>query len=307
MKHTLSIFLFLAGGLAMGTGAEQTPPVPPPSLPASPVSIFRMLLTTNEAGRTQWLAAKMPEQRRFLEGKIVEYSNLSAEEREKRLQSLQLRWYLPRLMKLPPDERDARLAFISEPVRSLLKSKLEIWDKMPAELQKDLLDNEQAIAIFMYAGVGSASDGVFQALSAERQEELRRQFEDLNKLPDNRRAKILLNFKRFFEMPLTEQNKTLQKLQPTDAAKVKQTLATFEILPPPLRGQALDGFQKFSGLSPEDRAAFLKSAERWQSMSNAEKAKLRLMVLKLQSVQAIPPPMPPMPPPTRPNLAGKSH
>jgi len=314
MKRAWLIYSILGFSFVMARGAEN-PPVPPLSQPMSPVTIFRVMLATNEAARAQWLAAKSPEQRRVLEGKIAEYAALAPAEREQRLQSLQLRWQLPRLMKLPVAEREPRLALIAEPIRSVLKTKLEIWDKMPADLQKDLLDNEQAIDIFMYAGVGSASGGVFHALSAQRQEELRQQFEELNKLPESRRAQILFNFRRFFEMPLTEQDKTLQKIQPPNAMMVRQTIDTFKILPPPLqdkalqesfRNKALEGFEKYSRLSPEDRAAFLKSAERWQSMNEAERDKWRRMVIKLRSVNAIPPPMPPMPPKSTPSLAGKN-
>src|SRR5688500_3995213 len=130
MKQVLFQFCFI--GLAAfcvsaqpGPGATGTLPYPP--MPSSPVAVFRMLLATNESGRAQWIAKWKPTRREYLEGKIAEFANLSAVEREARLQTLQLRWYLPQLMKMGSAERAARLATIAEPDRTVLASKLKAW------------------------------------------------------------------------------------------------------------------------------------------------------------------------------------
>jgi hypothetical protein len=281
--------------------ADAQPPSPTglpaalfPPLPQSPVAVFRMLLATNELGRTQWITKWKPTQRAYLENKIAEFTNLSPDEREARLQTLQLRWYLPPLMTMDYAERANRLASIPQPERALLESKLRTWDIQPPQIKKDLLDNQQVIGIFMFPGASGASSNVLRGLSLERQDELRRQLEKLNQLPDERRTRTLANFQQYFQLTPAEKNKALDKLTVRERAQMQQTLAPLEILPPSLRQQALMGFRKFAELTPPDRAAFLQSAERWQNMSEAERAKWRRTTAQLQKMRVLIPP-PPMP------------
>src|SRR5947207_4469637 len=116
MKRALIHFCFVALSLC---GAVAQPPAPKaqlpyPPLPSSPVAIFRMLLATNEDGRAQWITKWKPTQRQYLEDKVAEFTKLSASERELRLQTLELHWYLPKLMKMSFAERAARLATMTE-------------------------------------------------------------------------------------------------------------------------------------------------------------------------------------------------
>jgi len=106
---------------------------------------------------------------------------------------------------------------------------------------------------------------------------------------------VLADFKLYFEFSAAEKIKALKRLSGTEQARLQQTIAPFEILPPPVRQQALDGLKKFSGLSLADRAAFLQSAERWQKMSEAEREKWRQKAAQMQKARALLPP-PPMPP-----------
>src|SRR5215203_2239886 len=101
MKTALLQLWFL--GLALCHAGAQPPEIPAPGLPfpplpQSPVAVFRMLLATNEEGRTQWITKWKPAQRQYLESKVAEFTKLTANEREVRLQTLELRWYLPQLM-----------------------------------------------------------------------------------------------------------------------------------------------------------------------------------------------------------------
>lgn len=269
--------------------------LPYPPMPASPVAVFRMLLATNEEGRTQWIAKWKPAQRGVLEGKIAEFKKLSPAEREIRLQTLELRWYLPQLMMMNFAERTARLATIPEPERTLLTSKLKTWDIQPPEIKEDLMEYQQVIGVVMFPSAGSTNDNVLRGLPRERQEELNRQFEHLNALPDERRERVLADFQRYFEFSPGEKIKAMKRLTETQQVQLQQRLAPFEILPPAVRQQALAGFNKFAELSPPERAAFLQSAERWQKMNEAEREKWRQLAARLQKARALIPP-PPMPP-----------
>lgn len=299
MKRALFQLCFL--GLALSCASAQPPlpsatgTLPYPPLPSSPVAIFRMLLATNETGRSQWIAKWKPAQREYLEGKIAEFTKLSADERETRLQTLQLRWYLPQLMKMGFAQRTAQLTNIVEPDRTLLASKFKTWDILVPQVKQDLLDHQEVIGIVMFPG--SAGESALRALPPERQEEIRQQFERLKQLPADRYERVLANFKEYFEFTPAEKTKTLKQLTVTERQQMQQTLAPFEILPPPLRRQALVGFKKFSELSAIERAAFLQSAERWQKMSEAEREKWRQMSARAQkAARTLQPPSPPMPP-----------
>jgi len=286
MNPRLIIFIFAA--LAVVAQAQETAAVrlPMPPVGSSPVALFRLLLTTNDTGREQFLATRTVEQRRYLEGKISEFTELTVDERERRLQVLQLRWYLPQLMRMTPAERTARLALIPEPDRKLIKSKLDRFTIMPPTMQKDLLENQQAIALVASAGQHLASKG---PLSPEMEQRVQR----LNSLPAEKREQIYANYDRFFDLPGAEQSKALQRLTASERAQMERTLTTFANLPPGERAQAVAGFRKFAELSPLDRAAFLKTAERWQAMTETERENWRKLVERFRS--AVTAPLPPMP------------
>lgn len=287
-RFALQLVLLL---LAFGAGRAQ--PVPLPPLAASPVTIFRMLLETNEAGRNQWLALNKPAQRQYLEGKVAEYAALAPEERAARLQALQLRWHLPQLMKMPPADRAARLAQIPPADRALLEGKLRVWTILPPSIRQDLLQNQLAISVFVAAKQGGTNDASLTGLSPAKRQELAEQSQRLNDLPEARRLQAIVNYEKFFEMPAQQQSQALRKLTPVETAQMQQTLTSFNHLSSEQRQQALAGFRKFSELSVADRAAFLQTAERWQAMTDLERDNWRKMVVRLRGAGAIPPPMPP--------------
>lgn len=296
MKRTLQICLLGVALCGASRAAEQIsagalPPLPP--VPPSPVQTFRILLATNETGRGQWLALRNPEQRQYLESKIKEYESIPAAAREERLQTLQLRWYLPLLMKMKSADRARQLARIPQPDRALLEGKLRTWDILPPQLRNDILENEKAISVFLPGAQSGANDSVLRAMSPERREELQRQFEHLNELPKVRREQILAHFQKFFELKPDEKSQALRQLTPADRQQMQQTLATFDGLPKEQRDQAVAGFKKFADLSPADRAAFLKTAAQWQTMNEADRERWRQIVTRLQKAHIMPPP--PMP------------
>ena len=70
---------------------------------------------------------------------------------------------------------------------------------------------------------------------------------------------------------------------------MEKTLQTYASLSPGQRLQCIRSFEKFAGMSLEDRQAFLKNAERWILMTPAERESWRTLV-KFAPMQ---PPMPP--------------
>jgi hypothetical protein len=291
MKQLLQIF-FVAGGVAFSAAAADADrkPVPPKTFPASPVALFRMLLMTNAAGREQWLAQKSPQQRDYIAAKIQEFETLAPAERENRLQTLQLRWVMPLLMKMTLVERTERLATLPAEERALIEKQFpRTWDILPPPVRQDVLENQMALGYFI---PGSGSSNVWTAMTAAQREELQRQFENLDKMPPVRRNQAMERFKQFVERPSAEKDKALDRLTASERTQMEQTLTKFDNLPAGQREQALAGFRKFAELSPADRAAFLKSAQQWQKMSAADRERWRKIVVTLQAAKIIKPPSP---------------
>ena len=126
------------------------PPAPPPPGPPlpfarSPISFFRELLAMNPAERIQALTNRTPELRTQILAKVREYESLKPDERELRLRVTELRWYLRPLMTAPATNRAAQLAMIPEPDRELVEDRLQEWDKLPPDVQKELLGIEPTL------------------------------------------------------------------------------------------------------------------------------------------------------------------
>lgn len=300
MKRALQFFLMLA--LCASAGAAEPaqagpavllPPLPP--LTASPIQTFRMLLATNSAGRELWLAQRRPAHRQVVESKIKEYESLSAAEREERLQTLQLRWYLPLLMKMTATERAQQLARFPQPDRAVLEYKLASWIILPPPVQKEILEHQEMINVFLPAQQGGASESALRSLPATRQKELAEQFERWNALPPAQRERILGSVQKYFVLTAAEKSKVAAQFAKASPPPMPQPLTAFSSLPPEQRQQAMDGFKKFAELPPAERAAFLKTAERWKTMTEGERESWRQMVVRLQKAKALTPPMPPLP------------
>jgi hypothetical protein len=296
------LFLGLTASLLAGPAAWAQPlpaaaperksaPGLPPSLPPlspSPLDYFRQILAMSAPDREKLLAGKAPAQRQSLEAKLREYEALAPEEREARLRALQLRWYLLPLMKMPPGNRPERLAAIPESDRKLIVERLGLWDKLPEDLQKEVLENEAIIRFFYPAGKGS--DGTNVPPPSPQQQEQMARIARWQALSESKRDRIYEQFQKFFELDPQQKARTLDALTEAERRQMEKTLQVFEKLPKEQRDRCLSGFRKFADLSLEERQEFLKNAERWQQMSAAERQVWRRIVARVASP---PPPLPP--------------
>src|SRR5437660_528901 len=110
------------------------PPLPPPHQP--PIS-FRQVLLMDAAEREKFLATRSSWQREVLQEKLREYQSLPLLEREARLCTLGLRQYLRPLMEAPLSNRVERIAVVPQPDRKLVEERLQFWDKLAPEVQRE--------------------------------------------------------------------------------------------------------------------------------------------------------------------------
>jgi len=261
----------LALASKLPTASSPIPPLPPTR---SPISFFRELLAMDPPRREQALTNRPPEVRKMILDKIHEYESLSPGERELRLQVTELRWYLRPLMSIPATNRIAQLAMVPESHRELVAARLEEWDQLSPEMQRELLANEATIRYL--TEIKGPPDG-------QRQQTL----DQWSSMSEEQRRRILEHFRKFFELTVQEKQKLLGSLPALERGQIEKALRTFDNLPPEERDQCIQSFAKFAGLSPAERQQFLKSAERWKLMTPSQRAAWRAVV------RTLPPPLPP--------------
>jgi Protein of unknown function (DUF3106) len=268
------------------TNVSQSSASPPLPLGKSPVDVFRDLLAQTPNERAEFLAKRTPESQKLILAKLHEYESLSPEERTLRLEVTELRWYLLPLMKIPTAERGQRLAMIPAGPRKLVEPRLERWDKLPPDAQKQVLENEDILRYYLecaarnHAGFAPAA-------------------------PADDRA-INYNLEQFFNFTLKERRDILHTLSESERRQIENSLETFNKLAPALRSQCIRSFGRFASMSAQEKQQFLKNAQQWEAMSPSERQSWKDLVYKLSRLPPIPPGLgfPPLPPTLVPSAAG---
>jgi hypothetical protein len=274
----------VAPGLSTAAGKQSISPLIPPQ-PQSPVVFFRQLLAMSPAERFQSLTNRTPEARSRILAKVREYQALDPDERELRLRSTDLRWYLTPLFRLAPADRQARLDQVPGELRDLVNARLAEWDALPSGLQQEFLENDKTLHYFAHVDATNNT-----ALDPEHQ-------------------KIADQFNQIFDLSPEEKSQCLATLSDAERAQMEKTLQSFEKLPAQQRSICVRNYARFAGMSPAERADFLKNAERWSQMSPKERQTWRDLVLHVPEWPPLPTVVPanlmpphPTPKPTRPNI-----
>jgi len=238
----------------------------------SPVSFFRELLAMTPSERQHALRNRPPEKQQLILAKVEEYEAMPPDDRELRLQTTELRWYLVPLLSLPEAGRAAVLDKIPAAMRKLVENRLAQWQVLPPSLQERIREDDKNLQHYLQLA-GS-------------------QPEMLNLYPPDLRKELEARVRRvnqFFELTSEEKEKALATLSEPERRQMEAALRDYEKLPSPQRAQCLRAFSKFAGLSAGDRWQFLVNAQRWQAMTPAERQQWRDLV------RAVPqsPPLPP--------------
>ncbi len=311
MNHRQQLFWLLAlalvgPGLHLSLNAQ--PVTVPPPLPAfkSPVDTFRELLGMTTEQRKQALADRSAETQQRLLVKLREYQALTPEARELRLRATDLRWWLLPLMGQPASNRVAQLEAVPADLRKLVDDRLEQWDLLPPDLQKNLLEIEETARLEALTVVRREQS--LASLSPERRVALEAGLARWRALTEHERRTTCEQFDGYFNLTPREQQKVLSTFSEAERRQMEHTLRAFEQLPLDTRRACVRGFEKFANLSPADRQQFLKNAERWQQMSLAEREAWRNLVrtapdwppLPPGFGETLPPPLPGSPLPRNP-------
>jgi len=300
-----------------GTGLHvqgQTPPAPTkpvpglpplPSAAKSPIDYFRDLLTAKPEEREKLLAGKTPEHRKVLENSLRSYEALTAEERELRLRTMDLRYHLTIMLRTAPSNRTDRIKLIPERERPLIEDRLKIWDGLSPEDQKEALESERMIRVV--TAVGSSSPHKEIALTGASSNQVRQIEQQLVRwqtLPEARRQQAQRNFTALFELTEAEKAKSSPAVNLSDdeRALMQKSLDRFQKLSPLQRNQCVRAFERLAALTPAERRQFLASAQEWQKMKPEDREAWRKLVSKVRQFPPLPPGygLPPLPPKMRP-------
>ncbi len=267
---------------------ESASSKPLPALPGSksPAETWRELLAMNPAERRQALANRTEPQRKYLESRLPEYEAMPPEEREARLQQMDLTFHLGVLMPMAPADRAERLAIVPPTLRPLIEERLRQWDLLPASMKDAVLEYETTANYFVRSRPSLPGGSPPTTDVSPRQ----------NSRAGESTGKAVETFSQFFGLSPKEQQKTLEILPPGERDEIERALKVFEELPPEQRRMCIESFVKLKRMSREEVNQFLKNAARWQAMSPRERETWRSLI------KILPPPSldaaPPLPPAT---------
>src|SRR3954467_7118574 len=297
---SLAGFLTSLPSAVRGSEEARVKPTSPPAIPAGPktgIDLFRELLSMSPAERKvafasrQDLTSRSEKSRQVITARLEEFDKLQPDEREVRLERMKLRTQLLPLLSTPPAQRQLLTASLPEADRQALQDRLQLWDQLPPELQKQVLENEGMLNCIMPVQTVSSNqlNRVMLSLPAADREKIASNWNRFQQIPLKDREKMYDNFRDLFDLSDSERSKLLSRVSESERQQMERTLKDYQRLPKPQRDQCLASFQKFANMTAFERAQFLHNAELWKAMTTNERESWRNLVNKF-------PPMPPTPP-----------
>lgn len=260
----------------------------------NPVVIFRDLLAMRTDAREKELAAKPERLRTVLTSRLREYDSLPPLEREARLRSTELRYHLHPLLTTPLPERAARVATVPESFRALVAERLAAWDKLPAEIQREVLANERLVQAITRPAVPNAFPPLPPGLEPKVPDDLVH-WQSLGPL---QREQLLDSFTHYFRLDEQAKTRVVASLPAPKRAETARTLDQLDQLSPEERAACLTALRRLGQMSPAEQARFYANAEQWQKMSEQERNAWRKVVTEFPPLPpgAGQPPLPPLNP-----------
>lgn len=268
----------------------------------SPVTKLRELLRAAPAEREGMLSNRTARQKELIEDGLRRLGDLAADERELRLRVMEMRYYLLPLMKMAPAKREPVLEEIPRGSRSLVVDRLKVWDLLPEALRDEVLEFGGGADYYarLERSTPTQRMGMLEQVPVAQRARVEAKLARWATLGPDERAKLQDRFKQFFDLSETEKNKTLELVAAAEVDWVRRSIQSFEALPPQHREDCLSALEKYSKLTADQRARFLRNAERWRAMPESQREAWREVMTRV-------PPMPPVDrlpplPPVRPSL-----
>lgn len=303
------VVLTLSMRVVMGQAQVPAPaaaamrfPSLPPTASQSGIAYFRELLSAKPEEREKLLAGKTPAHRKVLERGIRDFEALPPDESDTRLRTMELRYHVTTMLRMPATNRTERLKLVPENLRPLVEDRLKYWDGLSPAEQKEALEKESATRILIgVSSPGSRARGIpLNGQASNQVVQIEQQLVRWQSLPEARREQIQKNFTTLFEFSDEEKTRTqLQALplSPDERKLMEKTIADFKKLPVAARELCVRNFPKFAELSPQERRQFLYNVQEWETMTADDRQTWRKLVSKVPRMPPLPPGLgqPPLP------------
>ena len=130
-------------------GVEQ-PPFPHSAAvtgvaPESPFFFFRQLLKMDPQEAEEAIQKRPEKFQEIIRKKVEEYKQMPHQQREWKLQVLDLRWYLFCGLDLSEDKLDKYVESVPEDYREIIQARLKRWFSIPAEQRASILKNARML------------------------------------------------------------------------------------------------------------------------------------------------------------------
>lgn len=294
----------LSNPAAPGTVSAAATNLPPPLPPATtrpPVATFRDLLAMTAPQRTAALSNRPPEIRNRILAKVREYKALKPDDCELRLKATELRWRMTQLINTPSTNRAVLLADVPADERKFIEARLQQWDLLPPDLQKETLENQALMNYFMDQQGPRAVPP--EILPPGSNPGLQPGIARWQAMSESQREAVKSRFEAFFGLNEQEKANALKSLSDAERVQIQNTLNEFGNLTPEQRSRCVRSFDQFALMTMEERRRVLKNAEEWSKMTPSQRQSFRQLVNRLAMEPPSPPglgapPSPPLPPQT---------
>ncbi|MSU61387.1 MAG: DUF3106 domain-containing protein [Pedosphaera sp.] len=233
------------------------------------LDLFDRLLTGTPEERDTILASKTDQHRKFLRTELSRLESMTPADREVALISMRSRYYLLELVKVRPEVRQPAVAAVPEKDRQLVLEKLQRWDRLPQELQQEVLQNERTVRyVLQLDGLSTAER---KKVLPTLPESLRKSWEDKltewKALSPERRQRISSQSIRFFELSTKERAKVLENLPEQQRRQAEESIKAFDKLPTAERAACLESVPKMFEMPEQNLDQFIDTLERWKRLS----------------------------------------
>ncbi|MBI5800373.1 MAG: DUF3106 domain-containing protein [Verrucomicrobia bacterium] len=242
--------------------------------------------------RTTELAAKPARLREVLSTRLREYDTLPPAEREARLRATELRYYLNPLLTTLPSTRATQLSAVPESLRPLVEERLAAWDKLPAEIQREILTNERLLQAMTRPAVPNAFPPLPPGMEAKVPDNLT-QWQEFDA---RQREQLLDNFTHYFRLDERAKTRVVAALPEPKRAETARTLEQFEHLTAGERAACITALKQIGQMTPGQQAQFYANAKQWKEMPESERAAWRKVVIEFPPLPPGAGPLPPLPP-----------
>ncbi|PWU12064.1 MAG: hypothetical protein C5B50_22165 [Verrucomicrobia bacterium] len=252
---------------------SSSAPTPLPYTNASPVALFRELLSMDPKERAKRLADRPEGNRKLIIAKLAQYKMLNPDERELRLRATELWWYLFPLMHQAATNRDEQIKAVPADFQQPVRDRLRAWDQLSTALQSQFLENLDVLR-----HLSDQRANITNSITAARRVQLESGVSRFQALPEADRKQLLDRFTQFFDLTPEERDKWLKTLSQPERRQIEKTLRAVRDLDAAQRAQLMHSFEEFARLSPAERQRFLKNVDRWQLLTPTERDKWRELV-----------------------------